>query len=518
MRKVRNFSGQGIDKLLEIDPPNQEGAYRKQAFEALALQVQQHVESPVLDLNQLFVDVCLLKWLVIPIVTNVQSEMDEADHKDTTEKLRALQARLVSFEKKLNDLKRIQFKGMEDFQSLLAAFKKTVNCLINDWTEYQNRLRNANPQQTETDFSDEAIKSSAQHKSMAFNLTRNWTLVYAAETLAGEIENRLVQIEGANEVQFPNLFMIPKLVAQLRSIHLTTDGFELLEKVKLIRARNQQLAEELQDITGEKNILARKPQQLVTDQKPLPKTENKLKLHIAPKPKPKPKANRNLLLIIGGILAVLILLVMFQQAPDIESERKKQDGYFFPELAEAEKRITQGQAESVPLQGSKTLNSLFNQSPVKVKVVPPTQKLTQLAQEPNPDEKQVQAALDAASADSIAFVVDSQPIMLWDGKLHKLQNMQELQTLVRQLEQAHNRLTDMVDQLRNSASDLQFSVEPVTQDLEMAYEMVIRDSSGQQLGTLQVNPNGMTLKNSRTGVSLEMNNPQNLNKAIQRLK
>ena len=268
------ISGDHFEDFMLMTNHEQKSKKIKQAWQILRQQILAHTTgSKKIDLNSIFVDTIRMELLIFPVVEHWKRPLTNAewDHIDRDsihlekqmEQMKKLSALLRKKDPRLFPEIAPLFNKMFDHNRELrnnwAEFKKLWTNYKKEWELFQLRKKQAlkNRQKSIKSKKDTTVTNiSAENieppESPPMFSREHWHALRVS-TKALEVEilrqcqhfrgGRINKQENSNGETHPG---VKFLVEELRKIYLKTHGFELIERVKLVQKRNDQLMRELQ--------------------------------------------------------------------------------------------------------------------------------------------------------------------------------------------------------------------------------------------------------------------------------
>ena len=268
------ISGDHFENFLLLTNQEQKSKKIKQAWQILRQQIHAHTaDSKKIDLNSIFVDTVRMELLIFPVVehwkrplTNAEWEHIDRDSihlEKQMEQMKKMSALLRKKDPRLFPEIAPLFNKMFDYNRELrnnwAEFKKLWTNYKKEWELFQLRKKQAlknkqksiksNQVSAETNNSVENIEPPDSPPMFS---REHWhALRVSTKALEVEILRQCEHFRGGEKNRQENSngeahAGVRFLVEELRKIYLKTHGFELIERVKLVQKRNDQLMQELQ--------------------------------------------------------------------------------------------------------------------------------------------------------------------------------------------------------------------------------------------------------------------------------
>jgi len=263
--RIDPITGDHFDDLLPLVDPKKKAGALESAWGAVRQQIRAHTSRPEhLDLNAIFLDVARLEVLMYPIVRDWKQPLSnqEWEHLESQSKLLEQQQERL---KKLS----LQFRRSrpEEYPEVAALFNRATAAtqeLRNTWSGFRREWReykreweaiNAQRRQVRQKQRKEGQSEDAEIELPEYPVTpdvfrRDHWLVQrlSARMLEVELRHRTLPPAEDDDGKHPG---VKFLVGELRRVFQRTQGFELLDKIKLIQQRNAQLIRELEPAFGE---------------------------------------------------------------------------------------------------------------------------------------------------------------------------------------------------------------------------------------------------------------------------
>ena len=334
--KLNPISGDQFEDFLLLTDPKEKSSKTKQAWQALQQQIQSHDKnSQLVDLNRICVDMIKMELLIFPVVEHWKRPLTNAEWAYIDKEAIQLENQMEKMKKlsglvkkkdphafpsisplfnKLLQINQALRSNWESFKSSWSEYKK-------DWQHFQSRKKKLlnkkqkNPKSGQKDFqanSPEEQEIEPPISPPMFSRDRWHALRVSSKALETELLHQCQRFRNGTKKDNLNLEgdihpAINFLVEELRKIYLKTHGFELIDRVKLIQERNDQLMQELQPFYPEPIISAK----MLAETKPSQKIRyptNKKNKNKKSLPK---KFSRKIILIIFSIIILLSTLAIF---------------------------------------------------------------------------------------------------------------------------------------------------------------------------------------------------------------
>ena len=312
--QIDPISGDHFDDLLLLIDPEKKRSALESAWGQLRQQIHAHTSRPEhLDLNAIFLDIVRLEVLMYPIVRDWKQPLSnqEWEHLESQSKLLEQQQGLF---KKLS----LQFRRSrsDEYPEVAALFNRalaTTQELRNTWSRFRRewqdykreweainaQRRQVRQQQRKEGQSTEPEIKLPEYPVLPAVFRRDHWLVQRliVRMLNVELRLRTLQKSEDDDGKHPG---VKFLVGELRRVFQHTQGFELLDKIKLIQQRNAQLIQELEPAFGEAIVTP----DLHDEEHP---TSERKPTAPAPKVEKPAQKNRSRLWLLAGLTALLMI-------------------------------------------------------------------------------------------------------------------------------------------------------------------------------------------------------------------
>ena len=331
--KFNPISGNHFEDFLLLTNPEDKISRTKKAWRALQHQIQTHApNTQKIDLNSICIDMIKMELLIFPVVEHWKRPLTNAEWAYIDKESIQLENQLEKM-KKLSKLVRkknpVAFTAIaplfgklyeinQELRNNWDSFKTSWSSYKKDWQHFQSKkkqLLNSKQDTPKSKFDNFNKKSvigddlEPPKSPPMFSRDRWHALRISSKALETELLHQCDSFRNGNRQINKNMEEdthpgVKFLVEELRKIYLKTHGFELIDRVKLVQERNDQLMQELQPyfpepIISEKMLAETKPTPIIRETSSV---KNKHK-------KPAPfKFSRKLILI---IILILIFLSTF---------------------------------------------------------------------------------------------------------------------------------------------------------------------------------------------------------------
>ena len=286
------------------------------------------------------------------------------------------------------------------------------------------------------------------------------------------------------------------LVEELRKIYLKTHGFELIERVKLVQHRNDQLIQELQPYFTEPIISE--------EMKAVTKTTSPLRNISAEKIKKDKSSGSNflrrfVLILLLILLGIFIIFLLKMQDPSTGKNLIKHLK-FFPK----NKTLTaDSKTDNKPSEFN--MEDMMHEFGSNISVQESNERLKKMiTASPQILDKIANSILQEIGENAVFVFSEAQTIYLfWKGKLEKFASPEDLKKKLKQLKQKYKRVESLWKQMGDKTPE-NVKVVPDVLDGESTYALEMLDENGDPLKAYM----------SEEGVLLRLSNGQLLDKPL----
>ncbi len=347
--RILPITGDHFEDFLILSETDSREKELPKAWRILEQQTRSHVSGgSVVDLNRIYVDLARLQMLAYPIVEDWKRPLSNKEWQQIEEQSKELE------------------QQMDRMRKLSVEVRKKGAVYKQQWKRFQEEQEEAEKKNKSRQSSSEDKEAPEPPKPPQMFQRERW---HALRTTTGLLEVELQQQSSEGSMKSQDFQMgIEYLVNQLQDIYVQTQGFELLEKVKLVQERNTQLIAELQQVYPEPIITASlKEQAQAAEQNQEDSDETQ--------PEKKAAAHswkKNLLLALG-IVGVGVLVVVFIHSPVVKDRKvEKKTLEFRPK---GKTITTESPAKEPELIN---LSDMINSFNLDIPVVKPDERLLQL--------------------------------------------------------------------------------------------------------------------------------------------
>ena len=519
------ISGDHFEDFLLLTNQEQKSKKIKQAWQILRQQIHAHTaDSKKIDLNSIFVDTVRMELLIFPVVEHWKRPLTNAEweHIDRDS---------IHLEKQMEQMKKmsalLRKKDPRLFPEIAPLFNKMFDHnleLRNSWTEFkklwtnykkewelfqlrkkqtlQNRQKSIKSKQdtTETNNSVENIEppeSPPMFSREHWHALRVSTKALEVEILRQCEHFRGVKIKRQENSNGETHAGVKFLVEELRKIYLKTHGFELIERVKLVQKRNDQLMQELQPYFPEPII----SEEIKLQTKPVSKN---LETSAFKKYKKK-KAPANLLqkillaaILFSGLGGFIIFLLQYQGL------NKNKDLIKHLKFVPKEKTLS---ANSPPSNDLSVINmdDMLNGFESDIPMLESNERLKKMITAP-PEilENIANNILQEIGKNTVFVFSEAKSLFLfWKGSLEKFVSVDDLNKKLKKLENRYSDVKSLWKEMGDKAPE-NVKVIPDILDGEATYALEMLDEKGTP----------MKVYMTEDGVMMRLSNGELLDKPI----
>lgn len=263
--RIDPVTGDHFDDLLPLVDPEKKATALESAWGQLRQQIHAHVSRPEhLDLNAIFLDVVRLEVLMYPIVRDWKQPLSNQEWEHLESQSKAL-------EQQQDRLKKLSLQSRrtrpEEYPKITTLFNRTQAAtqelrstwhgFKHEWRDYKREWEAINAQRRQVrqkrhkdGQSDETEIKLPEYPALPAVFRRDHWLVQrlVSRMLEVELRQRTLPKSEEDDEKHPG---VKFLVGELRRVFQRTQGFELLDKIKLIQQRNTQFIQELEPAFGE---------------------------------------------------------------------------------------------------------------------------------------------------------------------------------------------------------------------------------------------------------------------------
>ena len=523
--RIIPISGEHFDEFILLTNPEHKSSRKKQAWQALRQQIQVYTpDSLKVDLNRICVDTIRMELLIFPVVEHWKRPLTNAEWSHIEKEAKQLEHQMEKL-RKLSSL--VRKKDPLSFADLAPLFNKLFEYnleLRNNWKTFKNawsdykkgwqqfqtkkkQLLRSKKHPTKLEAESFAKVNSADKEieppesPPMFSRDRWHALRISSKALEIEVLHQcqrfrdgiMQEEEDLNNETHP---VVKFLVEELRKIYLKTHGFELIERVKLVQHRNDQLIQELQPYFTEPIISE--------EMKAVTKTTSPLRNISAEKIKKDKSSGSNflrrfVLILLLIMLGIFIIFLLKMQDPSTGKNLIKHLK-FFPK----NKTLTaDSKTDNKPSEFN--MEDMMQEFGSNISVQESNERLKKMiTASPQILDKIANSILQEIGENAVFVFSEAQTIYLfWKGKLEKFASPEDLKKKLKQLKQKYKRVESLWKQMGDKTPE-NVKVVPDVLDGESTYALEMLDENGDPLKAYM----------SEEGVLLRLSNGQLLDKPL----
>ena len=523
--RIIPISGENFDEFMLLTNPEHKSSRKKQAWQALRQQIQVYTpDSLKVDLNRICVDTIRMELLIFPVVEHWKRPLTNAEWSHIEKEAKQLEQQMEKL-RKLSSL--VRKKDPLSFADLAPLFNKLFEYnleLRNNWKTFKNawsdykkgwqqfqtkkkQLLRSKKHTTKSEAESFAKVNSADKEieppesPPMFSRDRWHALRISSKALEIEVLHQcqrfrdgiMQEEEDLNNETHP---VVKFLVEELRKIYLKTHGFELIERVKLVQHRNDQLIQELQPYFTEPIISE--------EMKAVTKTTSPLRNISAEKIKKDKSSGSNflrrfVLILLLIMLGIFIIFLLKMQDPSTGKNLIKHLK-FFPK----NKTLTaDSKTDNKPSEFN--MEDMMQEFGSNISVQESNERLKKMiTASPQILDKIANSILQEIGENAVFVFSEAQTIYLfWKGKLEKFASPEDLKKKLKQLKQKYKRVESLWKQMGDKTPE-NVKVVPDVLDGESTYALEMLDENGDPLKAYM----------SEEGVLLRLSNGQLLDKPL----
>ena len=523
--RIIPISGEHFDEFMLLTNPEHKSSRKKQAWQALRQQIQVYTpDSLKVDLNRICVDTIRMELLIFPVVEHWKRPLTNAEWSHIEKEAKQLEHQMEKL-RKLSSL--VRKKDPLSFADLAPLFNKLFEYnleLRNNWKTFKNawsdykkgwqqfqtkkkQLLRSKKHTTKSEAESFAKVNSADKEieppesPPMFSRDRWHALRISSKALEIEVLHQcqrfrdgiMQEEEDLNNETHP---VVKFLVEELRKIYLKTHGFELIERVKLVQHRNDQLIQELQPYFTEPIISE--------EMKAVTKTTSPLRNISAEKIKKDKSSGSNflrrfVLILLLIMLGIFIIFLLKMQDPSTGKNLIKHLK-FFPK----NKTLTaDSKTDNKPSEFN--MEDMMQEFGSNISVQESNERLKKMiTASPQILDKIANSILQEIGENAVFVFSEAQTIYLfWKGKLEKFASPEDLKKKLKQLKQKYKRVESLWKQMGDKTPE-NVKVVPDVLDGESTYALEMLDENGDPLKAYM----------SEEGVLLRLSNGQFLDKPL----
>ena len=523
--KIVPISGDHFEDFMLLTNHEQKSKKIKTAWQTLRHQIQAHTsDNKKLDLNNIFVDTIRMELLIFPVVEHwkrplTNSEWEHID-RDTIhlekqmEQMKKLSALLRKKDPRLFPEIAPLFNKMFDHNRELrnnwAEFKKLWTNYKKEWELFQfrkkqavkNRQKSIKSSQDNTETNNSVENIEPPESPPMFSRERWHALRVSTKALEVEIlrqsehfrAGKITKQENSNSKIHAG---VKFLVEELRKIYLKTHGFELIERVKLVQKRNDQLMQELQPYFPEPIISEEIKLQTKSAAK---KDETYAFKKYKHKTSPTKKFKK---IFLAAILfpSLVVFLIFFSQYQGIN---KNKDLIKHLKFVPKKETISASSPSSNDLSDI-NMDDMLNGLESDIPLLESNERLKKMITAP-PEilENIANNILQEIGKNTVFVFSEAKSLFLfWKGSLEKFVSVDDLNKKLNQLEQKYSEVKSFWKEMGDKAPE-NVKVIPDLLDGEVTYALEMLDEKG----------NPMKVYMTEDGVMMRLSNGELLDKPL----
>ena len=519
------ISGDHFEDFLLLTNQEQKSKKIKQAWQILRQQIHTHTaDSKKIDLNSIFVDTVRLELLIFPVVehwkrplTNAEWEHIDRDSihlEKQMEQMKKMSALLRKKDPRLFPEIAPLFNKMFDYNRELrnnwAEFKKLWTNYKKEWELFQlrkkqalkNRQKSIKSKQDSTETNNSVENIEPPESPPMFSREHWHALRVSTKALEVEILRQCEHFRGGkiNRQENSNSEThagVKFLVEELRKIYLKTHGFELIERVKLVQKRNDQLMQELQPYFPEPII----SEEIKLQTKPVSKNlETSAFRKYKKKTAPANRLQKKLLaaILFSGLGGFIIYFSQYQGL------NNKKDLIKHLKFVPKEETIS---ANSPPSNDLSDINmdDMLNGFESNIPLLESNERLKKMITAP-PEilENIANNILQEIGKNTVFVFSEAKSLFLfWKGSLEKFVSVDDLNKKLKQLENRYSEVKSLWKEMGDKAPE-NVKVIPDILDGEATYALEMLDEKG----------NPMKVYMTEDGVMMRLSNGELLDKPL----
>ncbi len=501
--KIVPISGDHFDDFLLLANNEHKSKKIKQAWQILRQQIHAHTaDSKKIDLNSIFVDAVRMELLIFPVVEHwkrplTNSEWEHIDRdsmhlEKQMEQMKKMSALLRKKEPRLfpdiAPLFNKMFDHNRELRNNWADFKKLWTNYKKEWELFQLRKKQAlkkrqnsiKSKQDTTAPNNNSLENIEPPESPPMFSREHWhALRVSTKALEIEIlrqcENfRGVKINRQEKSNGETHSGVKFLVEELRKIYLKTHGFELIERVKLVQKRNDQLMQELQPYFPEPII----SDEIMSKTKPVSKNSETSNFRRYNKRNASSNRVRKTLLAAIFLPSLAVFILFFSQ---FQGLNQKKDLIKHLKFAPKEETISANSPPSNELSDIK-MDDMLSGFESEIPLLESNERLKKMITAP-PEilENIANNILQEIGKNTVFVFSEAKSLFLfWKGSLEKFVSIDDLNKKLKQLENRYIEVKSLWREMGNKAPE-NVKVIPDILDGEATYALEMLDEKGYPL-------------------------------------
>ena len=513
------ISGDHFEDFLLLTDPEEKSLKTKQAWKTLQKQINAHdSKSKVIDLNRICVDMIKMELLIFPVVEHWKRPLTNSEWAYIDKESIQLESQMEKM-KKLSKLVRKKdpntfpniaplfnklFQINKELRTNWHNFKKTWSEYKKDWQHFQSKKKQLLKQKKSKISSNQ--KNSKENSNLEneleapisppmFSRDRWHALRVSSKALETELIHQCEHFRNAGTQGEPNIGgeahpAINFLVEELRKIYLKTHGFELIDRVKLIQERNDQLMQELQPYFPEPIISAEMLAETNTNQKIDYSTNIK---NNRKKSSTQKFTKKKLIIIISIIFFMSMILIFLFEKQNLNSHKNIiKHLKFVPK----NKTLTANSSEDTKL-SDLSLEDMMKDFGSNIPIQESNELLKSMIKAaPKSLENITNKILNEIGQNTVFVFSEAQAIYLfWKGKIEKFLSPDELKQKLVDLERKYLEIENLWEEMGEN-----------TPKKSRIIPDVLDDKSTYALETLDENGNPLKVYITDEGIVLRLNN------------
>lgn len=508
--KITPLSGKSFENFLDLVLHDVKSPEYHKAWKKVQQDIKLFIKHPdPLDLNQLFVDLMTLKILAFPILEASQHPLKPNEWEPIAEALKSIEERCERVNKRMLQMKKKDPKQALELQPLVDQLFPIRNTMQTYWKTYQEEWQKFQFE----DPSEEETKSSSETPAPGFNRAAWHVLQTGFKALVSELSFRAKHNKTVSTiedvVEYP---LLPLLVREIRTLADAAQGFELLEKVKIVQSRNKQLALRLQFLYGETPVLPEKEKAILVPPKPNSSTASKSTSTFSW------SDHRKKLLWLLPLALVLVLVFWLAQNNSSPTRQPPMSGLKGSSLAGPLGSKSNNQQNTSNLK--KDLESLQSSQNTSI---PIRELSSQIKEQLESVTGEVSDALLKEITEDLkemmVILADETTAFLVSGEsLERFDTFAELRDFLDAIQEQVQKVLELANAVQAQLTQYDVSVSMARNENEPTFALVLRDKNNHIVGKIGLHAQGLALQWKDMKNSLVVQNPSELAQAIKDLE
>ncbi|MGK5091625.1 hypothetical protein WDW89_06350 [Deltaproteobacteria bacterium TL4] len=475
-------------------------------------QLKQQIDTFILkteqiDLNSLVNEVLLLEILAFPIAEDYKRPISGPEWKALEAQITELQSQTEEFHKSARQLGKNKpeifltisplfnqlFQLSYELQKIWNDFKKTWKVFLAKQKSLdakkhpQADRRSAKTVPPESSASEEKAETVEEEELVPpmFNRLRWQVSLQCFKLLQAELTYQWQLNKAAEATQSDTEFtlhpVIPLLVEAVRDVYRRTQGFELLNKIKLVQQRNEQLIQQLQLFYGEEPIIfkemLKESFQLMRDDR----------IHHPASRKSAPTLTfKNFIRLMGALmLLALLFLGSFIASNTSEQKQVQRDGNLFSRLPQGKTLYPSEEAMEKQRGEEKQLYQFLADLNLEINVYPFDEQLQRLANSTPPEtEGLLQEITRQMGRIPFVFTDAKTFFLVWNDRIQKFASFKEIKKVTQKLARQSHRLLGTMKDLATEISQYELELATEIVEGEPGYAVVLKDPENHVVGRI----------------------------------